>query len=81
MGGMPDLELGPNDYRKKGPDGRWRVADDPKLARNMMVVALGILGFIYWNRMDLSPENLFFGAAIMGFCAGGMFAIWLKDVY
>jgi hypothetical protein len=78
---MPDLDLGPNDYRTKGPDGRWRIPDDPKLARNMMVVMVGVLGFVWWNIGALSPGNVFFGAAIPAFVAGIMLATWLKNVY
>lgn len=79
---MPDdLDLGPNNYRIKGPDGRWRLRDDPKLARAAFFVSLAILGFIYWNKDALSAENLFWGVFIMAGCAGGFFKMWLRDTY
>lgn len=79
---MPHLDLGPNDYRKRDPrTGRWHLPDDPKLARNMMFVSIGILAFILWNRDDVSTGILFGVTALFAFCAGGLFSLWLKDRY
>ena len=74
------IDLGPNNYRKLR-NGRWHLPDDPKLHRNAFFVALGILGFIYWRHTELTPDVLFGVVALLAFCAGIMFANWLKDVY
>lgn len=79
---MRDLDLGPNDYRKRDPrTGRWVVPDDPKLARFGFFTASAILAFIFWHRSELSAHLLFGAAAMVAFCAGIMLSIWLKDRY
>lgn len=75
---MPQIELGPNDYRKQ-VKGRWHLPNEPKLARNMMVVAVGILVFVFVQRDQLTSGTLFGLAAMVGACAGGLFALWLRD--
>lgn len=80
--GMPDLNLGPNDYRKRDPrTGRWHLPDDPKLARNMLVVAIVILVFIFLHRDELSSGTAFGVTALFSSCAGIMFALWQKNRY
>lgn len=79
---MPKLDLGPNDYRVRDPKtGRWNFRDDPKLARNYLVVLLAVLVFIFFTRNEGSRESLFGVTAMFSFFAGGMFAVWLKDRY
>lgn len=79
---MPDLDLGPNDYKIRDPrTGRWHLPDDPKLARNYLVVLIAVLGFIYLRRDEFGSDVLFGVAVLFSFCAGGLFAIWLKDRY
>lgn len=74
------IDLGPNNYRKLR-NGRWHLPDDPKLHRNAFFVALVFLGWIYWNLPAFTVTTLFMGTAFVAFCAGGLFALWLKDVY
>lgn len=77
-----NLDLGPNDYRKRDPrTGRWHLPDDPKLARNLFIVAIAVLGVLFWHRGEFSTFNLFGGTALFAFCAGGLFALWQKDRY
>lgn len=79
---MPDIELGPNDYRKQDPKtGRWHLPSDPKLCRNMFFVCLLMLGYIFWNRNHLDAAHLFGVTAMLAFGGGCLFATWLKDVY
>jgi len=79
---MPDLDLGPNDYRKQDPrTGRWHLPDDPKLARNMMVTLFIVLAYVFSVRNQLETWTLFGVTAMFAFCAGGLFSIWLKDRY
>jgi hypothetical protein len=79
---MPNIELGPDDYRKQDArTGRWHVPDDPKLCRNMFFVGMAVLGFIYWNRDALEAWTLFGVTAMFAFSAGILFHAWLKDVY
>lgn len=79
---MPNLDLGPNDYRKlDARTGRWHLPADPKLARNMFFVALLILAFIFYTRGEGSRESLFGVTAMFSFFGGGLFAVWLRDRY
>lgn len=79
---MPNLDLGPNDYRIQDPKtGRWHMPDDPKLARNMLVVLIAVLAFIFVKRGELSSGALFGISALFSFCAGIMFALWQKNRY
>jgi len=79
---MPDLDLGPNNYRKRDPrTGRWHFPDDPKLARNYLFVLIAVLIFVFITRNEGSRESLFGITAMFSFFAGGMFALWLKDRY
>jgi hypothetical protein len=79
---LPNIELGPNDYRKQDPrTGRWHLPDDPKLARNYLFVLIAVLAFVFWHRGELETWTLFGVTALFAFCAGGFFAMWLKDVY
>lgn len=79
---MPDLDLGPNDYRKRDPrTGRWHLPDDPKLARNYLFVLIGVLIFIFVTRDEGTRESLFGVTALFSWCSGIMFSSWLKDRY
>lgn len=79
---MLNLDLGPNDYRKRDPrTGRWHLPDDPRLARNYLIVLLFVLAFIFWNREAITSASLFGITALFSWCAGIMFALWLKDRY
>jgi hypothetical protein len=77
---MPDLDLGPNDYKIRDPkSGRWRLPDDPKLARNYLVVLIAVLAFVFVYRQEMTADILFGVAAMFAFCAGIMLAVWLKN--
>jgi len=79
---MPQIDLGPDDYRKRDPrTGRWQIPDDPKLARNYFFVIVAVLAFIFWNRTAVSSASLFGVTALFSWGAGIMFALWLKDRY
>lgn len=79
---MPDLELGPNDYKIRDPKtGRWHFTDDRKLARNYLAVLIAVLGFIFLRRDEFGTDVLFGVAVLFAFCAGIMLAVWLKDRY
>lgn len=79
---MPDIDLGPNDYRKRDLEtGRLRAPDDPKLARNMLAISVAVLLFIFCNRGQFSAGTLFGVSALFAFCAGIMLALWQKNRY
>lgn len=79
---MPKLDLEPHEY-KRWDDKKQKWVQDlsPAFCRNMMLIALGILAFIWWNRDAVTPGMLFGVTAMFAFFAGGFFANWLKDVY
>lgn len=77
---MPDIDLGPNSYRKQ-IKGRWHLPDDPKLCRNLFFVAALVLVLIFFWRSELSTATLFGVAVMFSFFAGIAFAIWKRDVY
>lgn len=45
----------------------------------LAVVALAILGFIFWNRSELETETLFGVSAMFGGCAGAGLIVWLNQ--
>lgn len=76
-----NLDLGPNDYRKQDArTGRWRLPDDPKIARWGVLAMAAVLAYVFFYRDELSTLTLFGGAAMPAFAGGILFAIWLKDV-
>lgn len=79
---MPDLDLGPDNYRKQDPrSGRWYVPDDPKVGMLVFFAALILLGVIYFNKDAVSAENLFWGVLIFAGAGGVGFYMWLKDIH
>lgn len=77
---MPDLQLGPDDYRKQDRDGRWYAPDDPKtLIIGILTTAL-MLGWIFWNRDALvaDPLWLIIGTVVVAFPMGIFVALLLK---
>lgn len=78
------MDLDPGDYRERKPRGwRWRLPwshpDDAKMQFGMLLACAGALGFIYWNREQLSSGLLFGVAASFAFVAGIMFALAFRD--
>lgn len=71
---MPDIDLGPDDYKKQ-VKGRWVVPDDPRLAKWMFFLASLMVAGGYFAGFG------YVYAAIFGLCAGGLLTIWLRDVY
>jgi len=79
---MPDIDLGPNDYRKQNPKtGRWHLPDDPKLCRNAFFVCVAILIAIFATRDAGSRESLFGVSVMFSWVAGIMFHGWLMDAH
>lgn len=78
---MKQIDLGPDDYKAKGPDGRWRVKDDPRILGAGFAVSLVVLGLIWWNRDALTSGTLFGVTAMFAVCVGGFFALLTKDRY
>lgn len=74
---MKQIDLEPHHYRKK-IDGRWFMVADRKLARLYFFAMLGVLAFVFVNKDALTLGTLFGGAAMPGFVAGIMFALWLR---
>lgn len=79
---MPQIELKPHQYDRQDPKTGKMVRDySPKFLAGMMLVALVILGYIFWHREELTSGTLFGVTAMFAFIAGGFFANLLKDRY
>ena len=79
---MPQIDIGPNEYRKLDPKtGRWNVPDDPKFGRLMFFGAAAFLVFIFMHRSEFSSGVLFGVSSMFSFVAGGMFMMWMRDRY
>lgn len=81
---MPELDLDPGSYRERKPKGwRWRLPwshpEDSKLHLAVLVLVLCALFWVFANRLELTPELLFGGAAALGAVAGIMFAAMFRD--
>jgi len=80
--GMPQIDLGPNDYRKQDRrTGQWRIPDDPKLCRNVFFGCIAALVFILAHASELQPATLFGLGVLFAFSGGILFATWLRGVY
>jgi hypothetical protein len=60
---MPEIDLPPGKYR-------WRRPLSLPLAWAFVALGLGMLGWLYWHRATLTPDNLFFGSVFVAFCVG-----------
>lgn len=78
---MPDLDLKPDDYRVKGPQGRWFQRDDKRFIAGWLIFDLIMLGVVWWYRDSLSADVLFWSAAFLGAMTGIAFALLTKDIY
>ena len=77
---MPDIDLGPNDYRKRDPKtGKWVNPMDRKMAIAGAIGCAAILAFIYWTRDEGSRASLFGAAVLFAFAGGLLFASWLTE--
>lgn len=79
---MPDLDLGPNDYRKQDPEtGRWLQNVDRRLCRVGSIAMIAFLcivalAFVRDGQGATWPTFAFF--VVGGFVAGGLFTLSLK---
>lgn len=82
---MPEeIDLPPGEYRERKPKGwRWRLPwshpDDAKMQFVYLVLAIGVLGFIFTNRDQLSSGILFGVTALFAVVAGIMFTLAFRD--
>jgi hypothetical protein len=67
---VPDLELGPDDYRVRSKNGRWVPRDDWRL---VLFAGIPMLGFwivwAWWNRAEL---DLVLIVTLVGMCSFGI---------
>lgn len=80
---MPDdIDLKTHEYTRKDPRTGKMVRDfSPKYMRNMTILALLMLGFIWWHRKEVDVDTLYGITAFVAFCGGVMAANWLKNIY
>lgn len=78
-----EIEMRRDQYARLDHKSGKMVKDiSPRRAFWMMVLALGIVGFIFWNRDGFHNSAILVGCtAAFAFGAGGFFANWLKDTY
>ena len=79
---MPDLDLGPNDYRKQDPEtGAWLRNVDKKDARRWGIICIAfIVFFLSYCGLNGAADSVSIGAAMagIGFAAGGLITLSLK---
>lgn len=79
---MPDLDLGPNDYRKQDPEtGAWLRNVDKKDARRWGIICIAfIVFFLGYGAITEGGPQIAVGAfmAVMGFAAGGLITLSLR---
>lgn len=75
---MPDLDLGPDNYREKR-SGRWQPPDDPRVLIFSAALGLAMIVFVYWRREEIHDTGtlIAFVALIAG-CTGGAIALLLR---
>ena len=70
---MPDIDLPPNKYR-------WRRPLSLPLAWAYVGLGCVMLGWIFWNRDQVSTWHLFVGTAMIAAFVGGLLANIFKDI-
>lgn len=76
---MPDLDLGPNDYRvRRARRHRWPSLDT-KTRLAALAIAIVCLGYIFARRDELASASLFGVTALFAFGAGMVLAVMLGD--
>ncbi|MDB5531600.1 MAG: hypothetical protein JWR51_4703 [Devosia sp.] len=79
---MPDLDLGPDDYKIRDPrTGRWHVPANPKLAGALGIVLIGVLIFLFIRRDEMTSETLFGVVAMFSLFAGGLLGLSARKSY
>ena len=79
---MPDIDLGPNDYKIRDPrTGRWHVPANPKLAGALGLVVVGVLIFLFFRRDEMTSETMFGVVTMFAFFAGGLLGLWARKSY
>lgn len=82
---MPDLDLGPDDYRVRDPkSGRWFQRDSKPALLGIAAMCFGLIAFIWLVRDQISADSngmLIFVVMMVGGAGGAALALAFKDVY
>lgn len=70
---MPEIDLPPSKYR-------WRRPLSLPLAWAFVGLGLMMLGWIFWNRDQLSSGTLFGCAAMIAFFVGGLVSSIMRNI-
>ena len=78
----PEIDLGSHQYSWRDKRTGKMVRDlSPRFSRNWMIVSLFLMGYVFWNRGQVSPDLLFGAAAFTGLLVGIFAANWLRNIY
>lgn len=75
---MPDLQLGPDDYRVRSKSGRWMNRDAAYTLPIAVIMAGLWIGFAWWNRAELGTVLLVSLVAVPSLALGLILGSWLK---
>lgn len=79
---MPDLDLGPNDYKLRDPKtGRWQSPANPKLVAVYFVILVAGLVFVFVTRNEGTRESLFGITALLSIFAGLALGLSIRKTY
>ena len=78
---MKQIDLGPDDYKTQGPDGRWRIPDDPRVLIFGLVLDAVLLIALYIYRDVGSSSTSVILSSMLAFFGGLLVARLLKNVY
>jgi hypothetical protein len=75
---LPDLQLGPDDYKVRTKRGNWVRRDAAYMIPIAAVMCGGIIGYVWWHRDEMSLAVLFGFAIVMAVAFGMILGAWLK---
>jgi hypothetical protein len=75
---LPNLELGPDDYRVRSKGGRWVNRDATYTLPIAIVIGAAWVGFAWWYRSELSTVMLVSSVGAPCLFVGMALGAWLK---
>lgn len=75
---MPNLELGPDDYKVRTKRGNWGRRDAGYMIPIAFFICGGIIAYVWWHRAEAALAIIFAFSIVMAVAFGMILGSWLK---